>query len=204
MEVIPSTSLLIATSNPGKAHEIKAALDGLAINVKSLCDGKRLNSPTEDADTFIGNARLKALHYARLCDDWTLADDSGLAVDALDGAPGVYSARFAGSDAHDSDNNDKLLHLLADTPTQARTAHFVCALALAHKNRILAQVQGKVSGMILTVARGNNGFGYDPLFYVPMLRRTMAELSAEQKNEISHRGQAVSAMRAKIQDILKR
>ncbi len=196
-------TLLIASSNAGKAREMQAALQGLSITVKSLREMATADCPAEDSDTFIGNARLKALHYAGLCDDWTLADDSGLAVDALGGDPGVHSARFAGNGAKDSDNNAKLLHELAGTPAEARTAHFVCALVLAHQEQILAEVEGRVDGVILTSARGENGFGYDPLFFVPELGKTTAEMSAEQKNKISHRGQAVSAMKAKMKPLLQ-
>jgi len=200
---MPPITLLIATSNAGKASEMAAALDGFSIKVKSLCDMQAVECPLEAADTFIGNARLKALHYARHSGDWTLADDSGLSVDALDGEPGVYSARYAGSGASDADNNAKLLHKLADTPKESRTAHFICALVLAYKNRILAEAEGRVDGVILTAGKGENGFGYDPLFYVPVLGMTTAEMTGARKNEISHRGQAVSAMKAKMKTLLQ-
>jgi len=155
----------------------------------------------QDADTFEGNARLKALHFARLTNLWALADDSGLEVDALDGAPGVCSARYAGVGAtraaRDRANNERLLRELESVPDERRTARFVCAMCLAAPDgRILAETRGTFEGAIARAPRGTNGFGYDPLLELPGEGRTSAELSPEEKNARSHRGEAARRMAA--------
>ncbi len=144
----------------------------------------------EDAPTFAENAAGKALHYSRLGDGWVFADDSGLVVPALDGAPGVRSARYAGANATDADRIAKLLGELRGEKDTERAAHFVCAIALAERGRAIAIVTARVDGEILESPRGSGGFGYDPVFYFPALKKSFAELSSGEKNQISHRGKA--------------
>lgn len=183
--------LLIATSNEGKLREILAVLSVLPLKFKSLKDFPGWPSAVEDADTFMGNAEKKALHYARLARIATLVDDSGLEVDALGGRPGVYSARFAGEGAVDQANNTRLLDLLRGVPFERRTARFRCAMVLADPSGVLARAEGTVEGVILEEPRGTAGFGYDPLFWIAELGKTTAELEPQRKNQISHRGQAL-------------
>ena len=164
--------------------------------VQEVCD---IPAPAETGATFAANARAKALYYARACVQWCLADDSGLEVDALDGRPGVHSARYAtdrvgaGADRQTLDraNNIRLLADLDGIEDERRTARFVCHLALADPRRLLLEASGTIEGRIAREPSGDNGFGYDPLFYLPELGCTAAELSARQKNRISHRGKAV-------------
>ena len=162
----------------------------------------RWPEPVEDAETFEGNAAIKALHYARLSGGWALADDSGLEVDALGLAPGIRSARYAGSARDDAANNSKLMEQLAGVPTERRTARFRCAIALADSERVVATASGVVEGRIVDQPRGSNGFGYDPHFYVPEQGLTTAEMAPDQKNRISHRGQALRAIRPEIERLL--
>lgn len=154
----------------------------------------RLPAGVEDAGNFSGNAQKKALHYSRYANGLVLADDSGLEVDALGGAPGVFSARFAGLLATDEENNRKLLQQLRDVAAENRTARFVCELALAQQGKLLAQFRGVAEGIILESARGSGGFGYDPLFFDPEIGKTFAELTPEEKLHRSHRGKALRAM----------
>lgn len=191
--------LLIATTNRGKLREVRAMLEGLPIEVVTLDEYPTLPPPVEDQDTFEGNARLKALHYAKLTDCLTLADDSGLEVDALGKAPGVYSARYAGPACIDAENNAKLIGDLVDVPAEKRTARFCCAMALVQREVVLAIEIGRIEGLIVDEPRGTNGFGYDPHFLVPEYGLTAAEMPPEQKNQISHRGRALSAMRPAIE-----
>lgn len=186
--------LLIATTNLGKAREIKAELLGAGIGeleLLTLHDFPAIPDVVEDQPTFGGNAMKKARHYAVHSHVLTLADDSGLCVDALDGAPGINSARYAGQPCDDAANNRKLLSALKDVPAEKRGAQFVCALALALPNKPLVVLSDYVIGGIAFAPRGDNGFGYDPLFVLPERRLTTAELSMEEKSQISHRGKAV-------------
>ncbi len=186
--------LLIATTNLGKAREIKAELLGAGIGeleLLTLHDFPAIPDVVEDQPTFGGNAMKKARHYAVHSNVLTLADDSGLCVDALDGAPGIYSARYAGQPCDDAANNRKLLSALKDVPAEKRGAQFVCALALALPNKPLVVLSDYVIGGIAFKPRGDNGFGYDPLFVLPERRLTTAELSMEEKSKVSHRGKAV-------------
>jgi len=209
--------VLIATRNPGKAREIGAILSegGAAaggiptVHWKTLDDlAEAVAEPFEDQTTFIGNASLKARYYSLASGLWTLADDSGLEVDALGGAPGVMSARFArlpdgaARQVRDQANNEKLVAELKGVPPERRTARFRCALALADGDRILATVEGMIEGRIIDIPRGPGGFGYDPHFLVPHLGKTTAELAPAEKNRISHRGQALRQMRAKLPELL--
>jgi XTP/dITP diphosphohydrolase len=186
--------LLVASTNAGKIREIAAALAGLPVRVLSLADAGIHAEFPETGTTFAENARGKAAFYNRMSGLSALADDSGLAVDALDGAPGVYSARFSGPRAADADNNRKLLRLLRGVPPSRRGACFVCCMALARDGRVIKQVTGRVRGRILEAGRGSAGFGYDPLFFYRPLGRTFAELEPAVKNGFSHRGRALARM----------
>lgn len=148
----------------------------------------------EDGESFAANAQKKAVHYSRFATGMVLGDDSGLEVDSLAGAPGIYSRRFAGPDATDAQNNAKLLDQMSGVPVAKRTGQFVCVLALARNGQLLAEFRGVARGIILESPRGTSGFGYDPLFLDPASNKTFAELSSEEKFERSHRGQAMRAM----------
>jgi len=202
MAMTPPRKIVLASRNPGKVREIRAALGACGVEVRGLAEADpdgRIAEPPEEASTFAGNARAKAAYYARATGAVALADDSGLVVDALGGAPGVLSARYAADECPaprnraqiDAANNRKLLRELAGVPEAGRTARFVCALALSDGERILLEARGTVEGHIAAEPAGENGFGYDPLFVVAGLGRTAAELSPDRKNEISHRGKAV-------------
>jgi XTP/dITP diphosphohydrolase len=192
--------LLIASRNRGKVVEIRALL-GLAlqkvVEVVTLSELPGVEQPREDGKTFAENARLKALYYAKAHRILCIADDSGLAVKPLGGLPGVRSARFAGEGASDAANNAHLLHELAPFARPWKAA-FDCVAAAALPQRVVAEATGKAEGEILPEERGRDGFGYDPFFYVPSLGKTMAELSTEEKNRISHRGQALRALIAEM------
>lgn len=192
-----SAELLAATSNPHKLDEIRAVLAPLGLRVLSLADAGAgdLPEPDENADTFAGNAEIKAVAYARATGRVCLADDSGLEVDALNGAPGVYSARYAGVEGsraeRDAANNAKLLAALKDVPNDQRAARFVCAMCVADPDgTIVATSRGTFDGVIGRAPRGDNGFGYDPLLILPD-GRTSAELSPDEKSARSHRGAAL-------------
>jgi XTP/dITP diphosphohydrolase len=187
--------VLIATSNSGKLRDFAGAAKALGIEVSSLPNFSELPSIEEDGATFESNARKKARHYSRLVSgELILADDSGLEVDALGGAPGVISARYAvenGSEnSSDAANNAKLLRELTSVPEPKRTARFVCVIAAAKDGRIVGTFRGEAVGRVLFEARGSGGFGYDPLFYFPTLSKTFAELTPEEKAQVSHRGKA--------------
>jgi XTP/dITP diphosphohydrolase len=195
--------IVIATTNAGKTREIAAALVGLSVRILSLADLNIAAEYEETGATFARNARGKAAFYSDRTDFWTLAEDSGLAVDALRGAPGVYSARFAGIHATDDDNNRKLLRLLDGVPENERGAHFVCCMVLARRGKVIKQVTGRVQGRILAAGRGRFGFGYDPLFFYRRRDRTFGELEPPIKNAISHRGRALAEMAVFLARLLK-
>jgi non-canonical purine NTP pyrophosphatase (RdgB/HAM1 family) len=190
--------LLLATTNAGKRREMQQLLSGMNIELDDLSTHSEIPAPEETGQTFEANAALKAAYYAKILKVWTLADDSGLAVGALNGKPGVHSARWAqinGDGAGDAANNALLLKQLDAVQDEKRTARFVCALALADpQGHISLTVTDHVEGRILREARGSNGFGYDPLFYVESRHCTTAQMSPEQKNSISHRGKAMRRM----------
>jgi len=169
---------------------------------RSLSEFPAWPAPVETGETFMANAELKATYYARLSGLWTIADDSGLEVDALGGAPGVYSARYAGEPANDAANNRLLVERLAGVPDERRTARFRCAVALSDGSQILARAVGTVEGRIIDQPRGTNGFGYDPHFWVDRFGMTTAEMTPEQKHAISHRGQALRELRAALERLL--
>ncbi|HYA49234.1 MAG TPA: RdgB/HAM1 family non-canonical purine NTP pyrophosphatase [Burkholderiales bacterium] len=185
------TPLLLATSNPGKVREMRKVLRGLPLAVVGLADALPGLAFRERGATFADNARAKSLFYSRRWDGLTLAEDSGLEVDALAGAPGVRSARFSSPKPTAEKNNRKVLRLLRTVPLSGRGARFVCVMVLARNGRVLKEVRGHVRGRIGVEGRGRNGFGYDPLFYYPRLRRTFAELGPTEKNAVSHRGRAL-------------
>jgi XTP/dITP diphosphohydrolase len=189
--------LLVATRNAGKLREVRVRVAGL--DVLSLDDVPSMPEVEETEDTLEGNARLKALAAARASGLWTVADDSGLFVDALGGAPGVWSARYApGSDA---DRIRKLLRQMEEVPEGRRGAAFRCVLALASPSGEVREARGECRGEILRAPRGTGGFGYDPVFLVPELGRTMAELTLEEKGRISHRARALGALEPELSSL---
>lgn len=182
--------IILATQNQGKIRELQELLVDETIEVLSLRDLADWEEVEENGVTFADNAALKARVAAQKTGLIALADDSGLEVDALNGAPGVYSARFAGEPKDDERNNDKLLQQLESTSDDKRTARFRCALVVVTPEGEEFLTEGSVEGQILRQRRGTDGFGYDPLFYVPEYARTMAELTLTEKNKLSHRAQA--------------
>ena len=200
--------ILVATTNPGKIAELRAMLD-LDIEWLGLSDFGDIDEIEEDGTTFAENARKKAAGYAKAAGLWTIADDSGLVVDALGGAPGVKSARFSGEKWKGDDrtlidhrNVAKVLELLKGLPEEKRTAKFVCCLSLASPERILVETEGTLEGLITNREIGENGFGYDPIFFVPHLNKTVAQLTREEKNAISHRGNAIRKLKPLLEKLL--
>lgn len=215
--------ILVATTNPGKFAEISAMLDA-DVQWVSLADFKDITEIKEDGQTFAENARKKALGYAKATGLWTIADDSGLVIDALGGEPGVKSARFSVDSTSspqgekeknrkllDKKNMAKVLKLLKGVPKEERTARFVCCLCLAcpefiegaSPEKILIETQGTLEGFIAESQIGENGFGYDPIFFVPGLNKTVAQLSREEKNKISHRGNAIRKLKPLLNKLLE-
>ena len=191
--------LVIATRNPGKVREIQQILTGLGVRWRSLEDFGEVAEPDETGTTFAENARIKALYYAERTSCLVLADDSGLEVDALNGRPGIESARFAGEHKSDADNNARLIRELRDVPEAQRSARFRCVVALAEPGRVVIEAEGSIEGRIVEKPRGTNGFGYDPHFFVPECGATTAELSPDQKSRISHRGRALRALAKRLE-----
>jgi XTP/dITP diphosphohydrolase len=196
--------LVLATRNEGKVRELRAMLEGLDVVVTSLVDHPEIPEIVEDGETFLDNARKKARAVVEITGRMALADDSGLAVAALGGAPGVSSARYAGKQGAYEANNEKLLREMADVPDGGRDAAFVCTMVLAVPGGEEWDVEGRCEGRIIRERRGSGGFGYDPLFYVPDEGCTMAELPMDRKNEISHRGRALAQIKEILVDILGR
>jgi XTP/dITP diphosphohydrolase len=194
--------ILLATRNKGKIAEIRRMASGRPIRWLGLDDFFEIAEPDETGETFAENARLKALHYSKATGLAALADDSGLEVDALAGDPGVHSAYYAGKPRDDAANNGKLVAALRGVDQEQRTARYRCVMALAQGGRILFETEGAVEGQILSAPRGHHGFGYDPHFWLPKFGRTMAELTPDEKNAISHRGEALRAMLACIDELL--
>ena len=182
--------LYLASSNPGKLRELSLLAQAEGFELETVPGYDRLPPFPENESSFALNALEKALYYSRGSDLLVVADDSGLAVDALDSRPGVHSARFAGPGASDADNNRKLLEELRGLPPEKRSARFICTLALARRDHLLALFSDSVEGRVLDTPRGSGGFGYDPLFFLPERGCTTAELSPEEKNRLSHRGKA--------------
>lgn len=190
--------LLIATNNLGKVKEIKALMAGIYDDVISLQEYGLSLVTIEDAETFEGNARKKSMAAFEATGLDTLADDSGLSVDMLGGNPGVYSARYAGKDATDDDNNAKLIKEMKGVPIALRTARFVSTIVLVRKGKEEIVTKGECDGKIIFEPMGTGGFGYDPYFYVDIFKKTMAQLTPEQKNSISHRGKALQKLKQKL------
>lgn len=188
--------LVIATKNVGKAREMAEVLAGLPYQIVSLADYSDAPEVEETGSTFIENAILKATAYARFIGELTLADDSGLEVDALNGAPGVLSSRFAPTDP---ERNSKLLDMMQDVLDTDRSARFRCAIAVSTPEGSVKTCEGAVEGVIARERKGVNGFGYDPVFYIPNLGKHMAELTAAEKNAISHRGKALQKAKQMLQ-----
>ena len=193
-ENMSQKELVIATKNAGKAKEFASIFEPKGYNVKTLLDFPELEDVDETGHTFEENARLKAETIAERLQKIVLADDSGLCVDALEGQPGVYSARFAGNQKSDAANNAKLLAELGELPSDKRSAHFHCCLVMAAPNHESLVVEGICDGEIAKFPSGDGGFGYDPLFFVPEIQKTFGQLSREEKNQISHRAKAVNLL----------
>jgi XTP/dITP diphosphohydrolase len=195
--------LVIATGNPGKAKEFREMLGADRFQWSDLSAHRDIPPVEETGHTFRANACLKASYYASALNSWAMADDSGLVVDALGGKPGVLSARWAAinhAGSGDADNNALLLKQIEHVPDAQRSARFMCVLALADPNgRVILTAQDAVEGVMLRAPRGANGFGYDPLFFIPEMGRTTAELPPDEKHAISHRGKALRRMRELMQ-----
>jgi len=193
--------LLLATSNPGKIREYRFLLDSLGYKITTLAEEGIAKVVTESGNNYEQNARLKAITYAKLSQLLTLADDSGLELDALNGEPGVKSARFAGEAATDADRVSFLLAKLNDVPRERRTARFKCVIAIANLEGQSEVCYGECHGMIAFEAKGENGFGYDPIFSLPEIGKTLAELPSGMKNQISHRARASKRARQVLQQL---
>jgi XTP/dITP diphosphohydrolase len=188
--------LLLASQNPGKLAEMKMLVAGLPFRVLGPLDVGITDAPEEKGATFLENAILKARYYSSRSGRLTVADDSGLSVDALDGGPGLFSSRFGGEGASDDDRNRLLLRKLEGVPREKRTARFMSAVAVARGGEVLFTAQETVEGSIADAPRGTNGFGYDPLFFYPPFGRTFGETPPEDKDRVSHRGKAFARLRA--------
>ncbi|MHC4474710.1 MAG: XTP/dITP diphosphatase [Planctomycetota bacterium] len=199
--------ILVATTNPAKIAELKAMLD-LDVELAGLSDFGGITEIEEDGETFAENARKKATGYAKATGLWTIADDSGLVVDSLAGEPGVRSARFSGEKEKnrkllDHKNMAKVLQLLQNVPKDKRTARFVCCLCLASGEKVLIETEGRLEGLIAEQEVGHNGFGYDPIFFVPSINKTVAQLTPDEKNAISHRGNAIRKLKPLLDSLLE-
>jgi XTP/dITP diphosphohydrolase len=194
--------LLLATTNQGKIRELKARLQNLPLDIFSLQDLHLTQVFPETGQTFSENARGKSLFYSRHWKNLTLAEDSGIEIDYLKGAPGVYSSRFAGPDATDEDNLQKVLRLLKEIPPDKKKARFVSCMVLSCRSRVITEIQEHANGLIISEKKGQRGFGYDPIFYYPPLGKTFAQLSPDEKNAVSHRGRALNKLYAFLLDYL--
>ncbi|MHC4728676.1 MAG: XTP/dITP diphosphatase [Planctomycetota bacterium] len=201
--------ILVATTNIGKIAELKAMLD-LEAEWLDLSYYPEIEEIEEDGETFIENACKKAIGYARITGQWTIADDSGLQIDALGGEPGVKSARYSGEKTINDDgtlidhrNIAKVLKLLEGVPQAKRTARFFCSLCLASPEQVLIETEGTLEGLITNKEIGKKGFGYDPIFFIPHLNKTVAQLTSEEKNAISHRGNAIRKLKLLLKKLLK-
>ena len=200
MQPVPAQDLLLASQNPGKLNEMRLLAQGLPYRVVGPRDLGIEESPEETGHTFLENAVLKACHYAGLSGLLTVADDSGLSVEALGGAPGLYSSRFGGEGASDEDRNRLLLEKLWGVPTEKRGARFTSAVAVARDGEVLFQAQESVEGLIAEEPCGRGGFGYDPLFFYPPFGKTFGEVPPADKDRVSHRGKVFARLRAFLTD----
>ena len=187
--------LLLATSNQGKAKEIKSFLGELSLEIFNLQELNLKKTFPERGKTFAENARGKSLFHSEHWEGLTLAEDSGLEIEHLKGAPGVISARFSGPQATDEKNNQKVLELMKGVPSEQRKARFVSNMILAQKGKIIKEIEETAEGLVAIEKKGSHGFGYDPIFYYPPLGKTFAELLPEEKNRVSHRGQALKKLK---------
>lgn len=196
--------IIVASNNQHKIKEIKEILSSFPLEVLSLKDAGINTDVEETGTTFMENAFIKAMEIYHIGKEyWVLADDSGLSVDALGGAPGVYSARFAGDHGNDKKNNEKLLQMMQGKPYAERRAAFVCAMVLVMDENHVIKVQGEAEGYITEKEQGNNNFGYDPVFYVEQYGKTFAELEGAVKNSISHRGKALEKLKKEMKKSLQ-
>lgn len=195
--------IIFATGNEGKVKEIQQMLEGMGIELVSLKDYKNVPEIVEDGKSFLENALKKAKTISEFTGETVLADDSGLSVDVLGGEPGIYSARYAGEKATDEENNALLLAKLKNIPQEKRTAFFSCALVLYKTDGTYESFESRWQGQIIDECLGDNGFGYDPIFFVPELRKTAAELPAAIKNKVSHRGQAFALLKKALSERIK-
>ena len=195
-----SGQIVLATRNPGKISEFRHLLGGFPIELKSLMDFGPIPEAAEDGETFEENAAKKAQFAAKILGLPALADDSGLVVPALGGAPGVLSARYAGEDASDQKNNEKLLRAMEGR--EDRDAYFICVIAIAVPAGPALVYEGRCDGRIALNSAGEHGFGYDPVFYYPPMEKTFAEMSRDQKNRVSHRGQAMAELRDEFDKVI--
>jgi XTP/dITP diphosphohydrolase len=195
MASMPTRDLLLASQNPGKLEEMRHLVAGLRFRVVGPRDVGLFEAPEETGSTFVENATQKALHYAGRSGLLTVADDSGISVDALDGEPGLHSSRFGGEGASDHDRNQFLLSRLLGVAESERGARFTSAVVVARGDTVLFEVQETVEGRIALEPRGPNGFGYDPLFFYPPFGKTFGEVAAEDKDKVSHRGKAFARLR---------
>jgi XTP/dITP diphosphohydrolase len=194
--VTAPVEILLATGNPDKGAEMARLLGGLPLTLRTRADFPDLPEVVEDADSFAGNAIKKAAELSAATGLLALGDDSGLCVDALDGAPGIYSARYAGEDCSYADNNAKLVAALKDTPEADRSAHFVCVVAIVGPGLEPITFEGRCDGLITEAPEGAAGFGYDPIFLIPENGRTFGQMTADEKARISHRARAFAQARA--------
>lgn len=195
--------IIVATKNQGKVREMISAFKDLDVELHSLSEFGALPDAVEDGTTFAENALKKASFYAKETSCACLADDSGLEIDVLDGAPGIYSARFAGYHADDAANNRKMVDELAKKDVTSSRAHYVCALAFVDTDGSVLECEGRCTGQIRNFAKGDGGFGYDPYFYLPQLDKTMAQITLAEKNAVSHRGAALQNMENLLRGYLK-
>lgn len=192
------TEIVFATGNAGKAREVAMMFSDMDVCVKTLKEADIHADIIEDGKTFMENARIKAQTIARFTDKIVLADDSGLVIDYLNGEPGIYSARYMGEDTSYDIKNANILKRMEDVPTEERTARFICAMAAVMPDGEVIEAEGVMEGIIGTKSAGTNGFGYDPIFYLPEYEASSAEITPEQKNEISHRGKALRKMQEEL------
>ncbi len=197
-----AAKLLVASTNRGKVREIQACLSGLLLEIQTLADIPALPAYPEEGRTFLENARGKSLYYSQAGETLVLAEDSGLEIAALSGAPGVFSARFSGEAATDKTNIEKVLDLLRDVPPERRQARFVCCAVLSQGGQVITEITGTVGGLITRETRGEAGFGYDPIFFYPPLDKTFGQMPPQEKNSVSHRGKALTGLRVFLMQYL--
>ncbi|WP_428909313.1 XTP/dITP diphosphatase [Niallia sp. Krafla_26] len=197
-------NIIIATKNAGKAKDFEQIFQPYGVKVKTLLDFPKIEDVEETGETFEENAILKAEAISKKFNEMVIADDSGVMIDALDGRPGVYSARYAGEEKNDEANNEKVLKELANVPEKDRGAQFYCAIAVAQPGKPTITVNGICEGSILFEGKGTNGFGYDPIFFVTSMGKSMAELTPEEKNTISHRASAMKKLEDQLTEFFHR